>query len=897
MATIPLQLAQRRLDTGNVVSYPNGSPVGEAMQGFGDELSAVAERYRQRKEQQEAFDAEVTRRRLNGQIAQAEDEAVQNAPADGSGLHDTMYGQVDPRTGQVIKPGLFDELFDSTLPKVPEGQRANFTGQKEVLRSVGSARMAARQQARRDAYEHAEWTKVDNFYTGSIAQSDPNDTATFEAIRQSGFDFIGKIGNPLTRQAAEAAWRSNTAKALVLAMIAQDPKRAAEMLGAAQAGSKTKDDTVEAAGGPRSNGPETPARLEALAGGLPPDEHHRNSMQHDGKAVWAAAPWIADLSPDAVRDLGQKAQVAMAAQLVDARANIDLAYQNAPDALMYTGNYSGEIPGPEDFTAVYGAEEGGNQFQGLDRTFDVGRQAFGMVRMPNDAIEAKVLAAKPKPDSATPERDQAQFEITASAAKRVLRARAAAPADFARKVDAGLDAAWNEVSEPDSYDPTAYQKAIARSVAVQQQLGIKSVQPLPQSVVEDLLDTLNDENVPQRDRDATLRDLFAGTSDPGVQAAVALQLADANQSRIARSIANNAVPISAEERVNRNLAAFDALPAYLKPVVALNDTVRLMADGATFGHADKFAAFMNSLISGSSYEEELAAERAGTQDARDRAGYAGTAAEILGAYLSGSGLGNAGITLSGRLGTATVEGLSGLLARAGLMGVEGAAYGAVEANGRDQPIGSGATSGALWGAGGSILGEGLSAIFSRLARRFGRSSVPAELEASPEAADPSPSSDAADPLAREAVPEPHAIEDGAGGDGASETSVGHDLHLYYMPEWDDVQRAAADLKVKVLTEADTVVSRAVRLFRSARKRFTAAGNQVPSGSHVDHKIDLQLGGSEALDNLASLDASVNTSLGSQIRHQIKHLPRGTRINKVTIGDRSVRDIPKKLSGG
>ncbi|CCV07984.1 hypothetical protein MESS2_670002 [Mesorhizobium metallidurans STM 2683] len=131
MATIPLQLAQRRLDTGNVVSYPAGPPVGEAMQNFGDELSAVAERYRQQKEQQEAFDAEIVRRRLNEQVAQAEDEAVQNAPADGRGLHDSMYGQVDPRTGRVVKPGLFDELFDSTLPKVSEGQRANFTGRRK----------------------------------------------------------------------------------------------------------------------------------------------------------------------------------------------------------------------------------------------------------------------------------------------------------------------------------------------------------------------------------------------------------------------------------------------------------------------------------------------------------------------------------------------------------------------------------------------------------------------------------------------------------------------------------------------------------------------------------------------------------------------------------------------
>ncbi|MFD2052802.1 hypothetical protein ACFSQT_06670 [Mesorhizobium calcicola] len=249
MATLPLHIAQRRLDTGNAVSYPEGSPVGRAMQGFGDELSAVAERYQQMKEQQEAFDAEIARRRFNGRIAQAEDEVTAKAPADAAGLHDAMYGgQVDPRTGRVVKSGLFDALFDDALPDMPESQRANFARQKEAMRAAGSERMAAKQLARRDDYELAEWTKVDNISTSSIARGDPNDTATFAAIRQSGSDLIAKIGNPLARQAAEVAWRSNTARALVQAMIAQDPKRAAEMLAAAQAGGRAKDETAEAVG-------------------------------------------------------------------------------------------------------------------------------------------------------------------------------------------------------------------------------------------------------------------------------------------------------------------------------------------------------------------------------------------------------------------------------------------------------------------------------------------------------------------------------------------------------------------------------------------------------------------------------------------------------------------------
>ncbi|RUU49267.1 hypothetical protein EOC99_36910, partial [Mesorhizobium sp. M7A.T.Ca.TU.009.01.1.1] len=100
---IPLSIGQRRLDTGNAPQYPQGSPIGGAMQGLGGQFSAVAERYQQMKDQQEAFDAELARRRFNGRIAQAEDEVAANAPADGNGLHEAMYGQVDPYNGRVVK--------------------------------------------------------------------------------------------------------------------------------------------------------------------------------------------------------------------------------------------------------------------------------------------------------------------------------------------------------------------------------------------------------------------------------------------------------------------------------------------------------------------------------------------------------------------------------------------------------------------------------------------------------------------------------------------------------------------------------------------------------------------------------------------------------------------------
>ncbi|CAN7678677.1 hypothetical protein [Mesorhizobium sp. LjNodule214] len=494
MATIPLQLAQRRLDTGNGVQYPNGSPVGGAMQNLGNELSAVAERYRQQKEQQEAFDAEIIRRQLNSQIAKTEDDAAANAPADGSGLHDTMYGQVDPRTGQVVKLGLFDTLFDSTLPTVPESQRANFVRHKEAMRAVGAQRMAQRQKAQRDDYELAEWTKIDNISTSAIAKGDPNDTANFEAVRQSGFDLIAKIGNPLARQAAEVAWRSNTAKALVQAMIAQDPKRAAEMLGAVQAANDGMCETVRVAMGAASPAKESGTAAKGdRVGKLTPDERVTQAFRDDIPSEDRPA-------------LIQQARAADATRQVETRASIGLAEQNAPAAIRDTGTYSGSMPTPEQFASLYGATEGVRRFQDFNRAIDVSRQFYGMRGMSNEAVRAKIRDAAPKEDSANPGGDKAHHDAIATAADLTFRARQGDPGGYVRKTFANLDSAWNNLSKPEDY-----QAAIIGSIAAQQQLGFETIQPLPNSVAEGIHNKLSDESLPQQAKEAELSNVLQAT--------------------------------------------------------------------------------------------------------------------------------------------------------------------------------------------------------------------------------------------------------------------------------------------------------------------------------------------------------------------------------------------------
>lgn len=145
-------------------------------------------------------------------------------------------------------------------------------------------------------------------------------------------------------------------------------------------------------------------------------------------------------------------------------------------------------------------------------------------------------------------------------------------------------------------------------------------------------------------------------------------------------------------------------PWYSQLGQAADDTVRLIANGLTAGYADKLAGAM----SGTGTD----AERAMSDDARERAGLAGTVAELGGAVALPVSAGKAGVTLAGRLGTGAMTGLSGLAARTGLMGVEGAGYGALSASGHDEDMSDGARMGAIFGTGGNLIGEGVHSVLN-----------------------------------------------------------------------------------------------------------------------------------------------------------------------------------------
>jgi RHS repeat-associated protein len=112
---------------------------------------------------------------------------------------------------------------------------------------------------------------------------------------------------------------------------------------------------------------------------------------------------------------------------------------------------------------------------------------------------------------------------------------------------------------------------------------------------------------------------------------------------------------------------------------------------------------------------------------------------------------------------------------------------------------------------------------------------------------------------------------------------GVDLTLKYKAGWTDAQKAAADAKAAKLSEADTVVTKDIERSGTTQARYRKEAG-LDSNTHADHTVDLQLGGKDTMNNMSGLDKSVNTSLGSQIKAQVKDLPAGTKVNNVKMAD-------------
>lgn len=110
------------------------------------------------------------------------------------------------------------------------------------------------------------------------------------------------------------------------------------------------------------------------------------------------------------------------------------------------------------------------------------------------------------------------------------------------------------------------------------------------------------------------------------------------------------------------------------------------------------------------------------------------------------------------------------------------------------------------------------------------------------------------------------------------------IELKFKPGWTAEQRAQAEWKLKMLSEAYTVKRKVERGKASARKRFIAefGEDSITDEYDIDHVIDLQLGGVDDIINMRPLDRSVNRSLGAQVAHAIQDYSEDTVLGTFTI---------------
>jgi hypothetical protein len=225
MARIPQFSASRQLDVASAPQYPSGSPVGAAITGFGNTLQGVAERFKAIQDKKDAFDTTLRENEMGAAISALEQDTLKNAPADGNGIHDAVYGQIDPKTNTAVKPGSFDSLFDSYLERIPESKRAEFAALRETYRLRGSNRMAQAQYGAQQDYYKVEIQKTQQGIIAGIMESDPNDVNTYETFKSNGLDIIEKSGLPaLEKDVAKANWEANASEALYKTLLAKDPE-------------------------------------------------------------------------------------------------------------------------------------------------------------------------------------------------------------------------------------------------------------------------------------------------------------------------------------------------------------------------------------------------------------------------------------------------------------------------------------------------------------------------------------------------------------------------------------------------------------------------------------------------------------------------------------------------
>jgi hypothetical protein len=264
MARIPLTVAQRGLDTGSVVRYPDGSPIADAVGRLGNVVSAEAERWQRMRQEQDAFKERIVAKELDQALQNDLFKLQQEMPADASGFHDGFVGQMDPETGAMVKPGLFDDRVKEYEARVPPEMQERFRSRIQEMRLHYSGRAASLEYTARQGWYRSKTGEILTGIQTSIAQTDPRQAATLDAYLREGEETIRATGLPaLEKEEMVRKWRASAAEAAWQAELAVDPEAARSKLGIDPARRGSLVDRiigVESGGDPTAQNPNSSAR-------------------------------------------------------------------------------------------------------------------------------------------------------------------------------------------------------------------------------------------------------------------------------------------------------------------------------------------------------------------------------------------------------------------------------------------------------------------------------------------------------------------------------------------------------------------------------------------------------------------------------------------------------------
>jgi GH24 family phage-related lysozyme (muramidase) len=211
MATIPRIVAQRSLDPGGVVSYPQGDPVGQALEQAGTKGQSLVTHYFDRVAQQERFQSLISFDGFSNELVGETDKAKQTMKPGALGLHDQLLETYDKRSSE-------------WLATIPEGQRPEFEARVRAKReqfSVGAARL---EKDESDRFQVDGITKRLDTAKSGVLQTGPEAVAAYQKDVEELID--SSTLTPIAKQQAKDKVKADLAETGFLSLAKRDPEEA-----------------------------------------------------------------------------------------------------------------------------------------------------------------------------------------------------------------------------------------------------------------------------------------------------------------------------------------------------------------------------------------------------------------------------------------------------------------------------------------------------------------------------------------------------------------------------------------------------------------------------------------------------------------------------------------------